>query len=73
MAALCEICNEREHTRLCDYATNTGIVTTVDFQEMTEGCDKKLCADCAVSLWADCDVCPDHANQIKIRLLEANE
>lgn len=65
---LCEVCNKREHTRLCDYEVGSGIVTSVDFQELTETCDKKLCTTCAVQLWADCDICPDHAEQVKKKL-----
>ncbi|MED1946047.1 MULTISPECIES: hypothetical protein [Brevibacillus] len=45
---LCEVCNKREHTRLCDYEVGSGIVTSVDFQELTETCDKKMCDECAV-------------------------
>ncbi|MDF1511069.1 hypothetical protein Gp_64 [Bacillus phage vB_Bacillus_1020A] len=68
---LCEICNEREHTRLCDYAEGTGIVNSIDFQELTETCDKKLCRKCAINIWANCDVCPEHAEQIKAKLSKA--
>lgn len=68
MNNLCEVCREHEYTRLCDYAEGTGIVTSVDFQEMTETCDKKICSKCAVNLWANCDVCPDHAEQVKKKL-----
>ncbi|MGG3873205.1 hypothetical protein [Brevibacillus laterosporus] len=67
---LCEVCNKREHTILCDYATGTGVVTSVDFKELTETCDKKLCRECAVSLWANCAVCPDHAEQVKKKILQ---
>ncbi|QDX95439.1 hypothetical protein EEL32_11355 [Brevibacillus laterosporus] len=67
---LCEVCNKREHTRLCDYATGTGVVTSVNFQELTITCDKKMCKECAVSLWANCEVCPDHAVQVKGKLLQ---
>lgn len=69
MSNLCEVCNQREHTRLCDYATGTGIVTSADFQEVTITCDKKMCVKCAVNLWINCDVCPDHAERIKSKLL----
>jgi hypothetical protein len=68
MSNLCEVCNKRKHTRLCDYATGTGVVTSVVFQEITKTCDKKLCNECAISLWANCDVCPDHADQIMSKL-----
>ncbi|QOS98130.1 hypothetical protein JNUCC42_16590 [Brevibacterium sp. JNUCC-42] len=70
MTNLCEVCNKREHTILCDYATGTGVVTSVNFQELTETCDKKLCRECAVRLWAKCDVCPDHAEQVKKKIIQ---
>lgn len=69
MNNLCESCKKREHTSLCDYATGTGIVTSVKFQEITATCDKKLCSECAVKLWDNCDVCPDHAEKIKNTLI----
>ncbi|MEK4149050.1 hypothetical protein NST02_18465 [Robertmurraya sp. FSL W8-0741] len=68
---LCENCNERKSTKLCDYAVGTGIVTSIDFQELTETCDKKLCRKCAINIWANCDVCPEHAEQIKEKLSKA--
>lgn len=67
---LCEVCNENECTQLCDYAVGTGIITSIDFQEMTETCDKKLCKGCAVTLWANCDICPEHAMRVRSRILE---
>jgi hypothetical protein len=65
---LCEVCNKQEHTRLCDYEVRSGIVTSVDFQELTETCDKKMCDECATSLWPNCDVCPEHAEHVKKKL-----
>ncbi len=70
MKQLCEVCNQREYTRLCDYANGTGIVTSIDFQELTETCDKKMCNECAVSLWTNCEVCPDHAKDIIRKLID---
>lgn len=67
MGNLCEVCRKSEYTQLCDHAT--GIITSVDFQELTSTCDKKLCRECAVTLWANCDVCPEHAEQIMKKLL----
>lgn len=69
MSSLCEVCNQREHTQLCDFAIGTGIVTSLDFQELTSTCDKKLCKECAITLWANCDICPDHAKVVKNRVL----
>lgn len=68
---LCEICNKREHTQLCDYATGTRVVTSIDFQELIETCDKKMCHECAVNIWKDCDVCPEHAEQVRVKLSKA--
>ena len=68
MRELCEVCHERHYSKLCDHATGTGIVTSLDFQEMTVTCDKKLCIECAVTIWANCDVCPDHAKEVKTKL-----
>jgi hypothetical protein len=67
---LCEVCKEDKLTRLCDYATGTGIVTSENFQEVTQTCDKKMCNKCAVILWANCEVCPEHADEIKRKLLK---
>ena len=64
----CEVCKVHESTKLCDFASGNGIVTTVNFRELTETCDKKLCTDCAVNVWANCDLCPDHAKDVTIRL-----
>jgi len=68
MNNLCEVCGEQESTSLCDYATGTGITTSSSFQEITETCDKRMCKECSVKLWANCDVCPDHAKEIKNKL-----
>lgn len=65
---LCEICNKHEHIRLCDFATGTGIITSANFREITVTCVKKICANCAVRIWADCDVCPEHAKEVKNKL-----
>lgn len=69
MRQLCEVCNKRVYTKLCYYAVGTGIVTSIDFQELTDTCDKKLCPECAVTLWTNCDVCPEHARDVKRKLL----
>ncbi|WP_034757712.1 hypothetical protein [Rossellomorea vietnamensis] len=66
---LCEVCNKRNHTKLCDFATESGIISSSrNFSELTSTCDKKLCDKCAVNIWAECDVCPDHAEEIKNNL-----
>lgn len=69
--SLCEVCNKREHNKLCDHAQGTGIVKSINFQELSSTCDKKLCEKCAVNLWADCDVCPEHAEEIKTKLMNS--
>lgn len=65
---LCEVCKKNNYSQLCDYATGSGIVTSIDFRELTSTCDKKLCRKCAIALWANCEVCPDHAVVVKKRL-----
>jgi hypothetical protein len=61
----CEVCQKKPYTKLCDHATGTGINSSGNrFREFTVTCDKKMCDDCAVYLWADCDLCPDHANEV---------
>lgn len=67
---LCEVCNKEKHSQLCDFATGTGIMTSTNFRELTETCDKKMCRACAVSLWINCEVCPEHADEIKKKLLK---
>lgn len=67
---LCEVCKRRKHTKLCDFATFAGIVSTADFRPLTQTCDNKICDKCAVGLWADCDICPDHAKELKKILLK---
>lgn len=69
MKNLCEACNKREHTKLCDYAVDS--VITSNFDVLTSTCDKKLCRECAVNIWADCDVCPEHAREVKDQLSKA--
>ncbi|MFC0273625.1 hypothetical protein ACFFIX_19725 [Metabacillus herbersteinensis] len=64
MKELCEVCNKREYSILCDHAIGTGIVTIVGFKERTVTCDTKLCRECAVNLWSDCDLCPAHAKKV---------
>jgi RNA polymerase subunit RPABC4/transcription elongation factor Spt4 len=68
MKELCEVCGEREFTQLCDYASGTGIITSVDFRELTETCDKKLCRQCSTSLWENCEICPEHTEEVKKKL-----
>lgn len=68
MRDLCEECKKRPYTQLCDFASGSGIVTSVNFKELTQTCDKKLCRECAVNLWADCDVCPEHAQHVRTKL-----
>lgn len=72
MKELCEVCHKRPYTKLCDHAAGTGIVTSIDFQELTETCDKKLCSECAVTVWANCDLCPEHAMEVKNKLTNYN-
>ncbi len=64
----CEVCGEQEYTQLCDYANGSGIITSVDFQELTSTCDKKMCRKCAVNIWANCELCPEHAQSVKNKL-----
>lgn len=70
MKNLCEVCRKREHKKLCDHATNSGIITSSDFQELTKTCDKKMCNECAITLWPNCDICPDHAEEVRDQLTE---
>lgn len=70
MRELCEVCKKVEYTRLCDHATGTGVVTSIDFQEITETCDKKMCNKCATPLWDNCEVCPEHADEIRNKLFK---
>lgn len=67
---LCEVCNKKEYTKLCDHAEGTGIITSVDFEELTRTCDKKLCSECATNIWVNCDLCPEHAEEVKKKLLD---
>lgn len=69
MKELCEVYHKNEFTQLCDYATGSGIVTSIDFQELSFTCDKKMCKDCATQLWHNCEVCPKHAKEIKYNLI----
>ncbi|MGN4128035.1 hypothetical protein ACMGD3_23975 [Lysinibacillus sphaericus] len=69
MSNLCDVCRKQEYTQLCDHETGTAIITSTNFQELTSTCDKKLCRECAVTLWANCDICPEHAEQVKNKLL----
>ncbi|MDK8641306.1 hypothetical protein [Niallia taxi] len=66
---LCEVCKEREHNHLCDFAVDS--VITSNFDVLTSSCDKKLCGECAVNLWPDCDVCPEHAAEVNEKLSKA--
>ena len=63
---LCEVCKKREYTQLCDYEISIGFSS--NFKVITSTCDKKLCRECAVNIWADCDVCPKHAGVVKDKL-----
>ncbi|MCM3618733.1 hypothetical protein M3936_14170 [Sutcliffiella horikoshii] len=69
MKQLCEICQKEEVTLLCDYAEGSGIFSSRNFQELTNTCDKKLCEKCATNLYPGCDVCPDHAAEVKAKLV----
>lgn len=69
MRGYCEVCQIREYSQLCDFGEGTGIITSIDFQELTSTCDKKLCRECAINLWSNCDVCPEHAEIIKNKLV----
>ncbi len=73
MKNLCEVCKINEATILCDYQMGSGIVTSKDFKELTHTCDKRLCSNCAIRLWADCDVCPEHAEVIRKKLLSLSK
>lgn len=77
MGKLCEVCKEREYTQLCDFGVGSGIVTSVDFQELTDTCDKKMCKDCATKIWHNADLCPEHAievhNNITDKIISLNE
>lgn len=66
--SVCQACRKRGHTKLCDFATGSGIVTSRNFSELTITCDKKLCDECAVNIWKECDICPDHAEEVKSKL-----
>lgn len=70
MRTLCEICGEREYSQLCDHSVGAAIITSANFNKpIAATCNKKLCKKCAVNLWIDCDVCPDHANQLIEKLV----
>lgn len=65
MKILCEVCGEREYTQLCDHSVGTAIITSANFNKpIAQTCDRKLCKSCAVKLWVDCDVCPEHASEL---------
>ncbi len=68
MVELCEVCGKKPHSKLCDYEVGTGIVTSIGFKEITKTCDKKLCKGCSVEIWGNCDICPEHAEELKIKL-----
>jgi hypothetical protein len=68
MNNLCEVCNQRQFTQFCDYEESTGIITSARWQELSKPCDKKICKQCAVELWANVEVCPKHALKIKQKL-----
>lgn len=69
MENMCEICHKNKFTQLCDYDFGSGIITSIDFQELTNTCDKRLCKECATTIWHNCDVCPEHAKQLQINLI----
>lgn len=67
---LCEVCNEHEYTHMCDFGVGSGIISSsYNFKKLTSTCDKKLCKKCAINLWVDSDVCPEHARIIKAKLV----
>ena len=47
--ALCEVCRNNRHTKLCDFPTGR-----------KRTCDKKLCGQCAHHSAPDLDYCPEH-------------
>lgn len=51
---LCQFCRQREHTKLCDFKLNVGDVGH------KRTCDAKMCDQCATSVGADLDYCPNH-------------
>jgi hypothetical protein len=69
IALICEICRKKEVTKLCDYAVGSGVVTSRDFQELPETCDKQMCSECATNVWFNCELCPEHANEVRSMLI----
>lgn len=70
MEELCEVCYEREHTQLCDHSVGRPIITSANFNlPLAHTCDKKLCKRCAVNIWINCDVCPEHASELIEKLV----
>lgn len=66
MKELCHACNKKPHTKICDHAVGSGIYA--DLKEIPTTCDMFLCDDCATSLWNDCDLCPEHTQEVKKKL-----
>lgn len=50
--ARCEVCQDREHTLLCDFPLSGA--------KAGKTCSRKLCARCAAKVG---DLCPPHAKQ----------
>ncbi|MEK5209611.1 hypothetical protein [Psychrobacillus sp. FSL H8-0510] len=64
----CQACRVNRYTQLCDFGIGSGITTSIDFKELVTTCDRKLCKSCAIHLWSDCDVCPEHASIVNKKL-----
>lgn len=51
--APCSTCKSQPHEKLCDFPLRG--------ESAGRTCDAKLCANCAVNVGADRDLCPAHA------------
>ena len=61
---ICEECNKREATRLCDYDIGYNIDLEGRGKVKRVTCDKKLCTECATKI-NNKDYCKEHIKALK--------
>lgn len=63
----CDFCHKKKFTKLCDFVDGH-TWTSIDFRQVPNTCDRKICDECAVNLGNDFDFCPKHAEIARKKL-----